>query len=195
MDTDLPYSTPETSAPSTLHYAMDNKGRGKAIIINNKTFGRVTGKGPRRESDVDAASLYTIFKSRGFDVKLCNDKTVAQMETLFKECKHSMQNVCLPWWRHHMETFSALLAICAEISPVTAQRPVTRSFDVFFNLRLKKPLSRTPMQKQDKNDEIYPSVLGLVDPHPRWRQLSTVAQIIDNLTVYSTVCLEQWSSV
>ena len=41
----------------------------------------------------------------------------------------------IPWWRHQMETFSALLAICAGNSPVTgefpAQRPVTRSFDVF----------------------------------------------------------------
>ena len=41
--------------------------------------------------------------------------------------------------RHQMETFSALLAICAGNSPVTgefpAQRPVTRSFDVFFDLR------------------------------------------------------------
>ena len=41
-----------------------------------------------------------------------------------------------------METFSALLAICAGNSPVTgeflAQRPVTRSFDVFFDLRLNK---------------------------------------------------------
>ena len=40
------------------------------------------------------------------------------------------------WWRHQMETFSALLAICAGNSPVTgefpAQRPVTQSFDVFF---------------------------------------------------------------
>ena len=40
-----------------------------------------------------------------------------------------------------METFSALLAICEENSPVpgefTAQRPVTRSFGVFFDLRLK----------------------------------------------------------
>ena len=40
------------------------------------------------------------------------------------------------WWRHQMETFSALLAICAGNSPVTgefpAQRPVTRSFDVLF---------------------------------------------------------------
>ena len=39
-----------------------------------------------------------------------------------------------------METFSALLAICVGNSPVTgefpAQRPVTRSFDVFFDLRL-----------------------------------------------------------
>ena len=39
-------------------------------------------------------------------------------------------------WRHQMETFSVLLAICAGNSPVPAQRPVTRSFDVFFDLRL-----------------------------------------------------------
>ena len=42
----------------------------------------------------------------------------------------------MPWWRHQMETFSALLAICAGNSPVpdefTAQRPVTRSFDFFI---------------------------------------------------------------
>ena len=39
-----------------------------------------------------------------------------------------------------METFSALLALCAGNSPVTGefppQRPVTRSFDIFFDLRL-----------------------------------------------------------
>ena len=39
-----------------------------------------------------------------------------------------------------METFSALLAICAGNSPVSgefpAQRPMTRSFDVSFDLRL-----------------------------------------------------------
>ena len=37
-----------------------------------------------------------------------------------------------PWWRHQMETFSALLAICAGNSPVPgefpAQRPATRIF-------------------------------------------------------------------
>ena len=45
-----------------------------------------------------------------------------------------------------METFSALLAIFAGNSPVTAEfpahRPVTRSFDVFFDLRLNKRLSK-----------------------------------------------------
>ena len=42
------------------------------------------------------------------------------------------------WWRHEMETFSALLALCAGNSPVTgefpSQRPVTQS----LNKRLSK---------------------------------------------------------
>ena len=45
-----------------------------------------------------------------------------------------------------MESFSALLAFCAGNSPVTgefpAQRPVTRSFDVFFDLHLNQKLSK-----------------------------------------------------
>ena len=52
----------------------------------------------------------------------------------------------ITWWRHQMETFSALLAICAGSSPVPGefptQRPVTRSFGVFFDLRLNKWLSK-----------------------------------------------------
>ena len=64
-----------------------------------------------------------------------------------------------PWWRHQMETFPALLAICAGNSPVTgefpAQRPVARSFDIFFDLRLNKRLS-----KQSWFDALS---------HPLWR--------------------------
>ena len=45
-----------------------------------------------------------------------------------------------------MDTFSALLAICAGNSPVPsglpAQRPVTRIFDIFFDLRLNIRLSK-----------------------------------------------------
>ena len=47
-----------------------------------------------------------------------------------------------------METFSALMAFCAGNSPVTGefppQRPVTRSFGVFFDLRMNKQLSKQP---------------------------------------------------
>ena len=50
------------------------------------------------------------------------------------------------WWRHQMEIFSALLAIRAGNSPVTGefptQRPGTRSFDVYFDLRTKERLSK-----------------------------------------------------
>ena len=52
------------------------------------------------------------------------------------------------WWHHEMETFFALLAISAGNSPVTgefpAQRPMTRSFNVFFGLRLNIRLSEQP---------------------------------------------------
>ena len=45
-----------------------------------------------------------------------------------------------------METFSTLLALCAGNFPVTgefpAQMQVTRNFDILFDLRLKKRLSK-----------------------------------------------------
>ena len=54
----------------------------------------------------------------------------------------------LTWWRRQMETFSALLTRCAGNSPVPGEFPtqglVTRSFDVFFDLRLNKRLSKQP---------------------------------------------------
>ena len=50
------------------------------------------------------------------------------------------------WWRHKMEIFSALLAIYAGNSPVPGefptQRPVTRSFGVYFDLSPNKRLSK-----------------------------------------------------
>ena len=54
--------------------------------------------------------------------------------------------VSRPWWRHQMEIFSALLTICAGNSPIPCefptQRPVTRSFDVYFDLHPNKRLSK-----------------------------------------------------
>ena len=52
----------------------------------------------------------------------------------------------ISWWRHQMETYSALLALCVGNSPVTcefpSQRPVMRSFEGFFYLRVNKRLSK-----------------------------------------------------
>ena len=58
----------------------------------------------------------------------------------------SLNNAITSWWRHQMKTFSALLALCEGNPPVTdgfpSQRPVKRSFDIFFdvcpNKRLRK---------------------------------------------------------
>ena len=59
---------------------------------------------------------------------------------------HHGSDLIITWWRHQMEEFSALLAICAGNSPVPgeflAQRPVMWSFDVFFDLRLDERLSK-----------------------------------------------------
>ena len=50
--------------------------------------------------------------------------------------------IIMTWWRHQMEKFSALLAICAGTGEFPQQRPVTRSFDVLFHLRLNQRLTK-----------------------------------------------------
>ena len=55
------------------------------------------------------------------------------------------------WRRHQMETFSALLALCAGNSPVTgefpSQRPVTQSFEIFFDVRLNKRMIKKSIRR------------------------------------------------
>ena len=67
-----------------------------------------------------------------------------QNETLFKS--KLRWETHYSWWRHQMETFFVPLALCVGNSPVNgefpSQRPVTRSFDVFFDLRPNKQLSK-----------------------------------------------------
>ena len=74
-------------------------------------------------------------------------------EGMIKNSKRKKWNkspaVCIiiwSWWRHQMVIFSALLAIGAGNSSVpgefSAQRPVTRTFDVSFDLRLNKRLRK-----------------------------------------------------
>ena len=62
-----------------------------------------------------------------------------------------------------MEKFSALLVLCAGNSPVTgdfaAQRPVTRSFDVFFDLWLNKRLSNNREAGDLRRQQAYYDVI------------------------------------
>ena len=86
--------------------------------------------------------------------------------------------------RHQMETFSALLAICAGNSPVPgefpAQRPVTRSFDVFFDLRLNKRLSK---QSWDWWFETL--------SRPLWRHCNDIAYVLHKYCTWQKSCM--WS--
>ena len=45
---------------------------------------------------------------------------------------HWLWRMCMAWWRHQSETFTALLAICAGNSPITGEFPAQRP--VMFSL-------------------------------------------------------------
>ena len=85
------------------------------------------------------------------------------------------QKVFILWWRHQMETFSASLALCAGYTLVTgefpSQRPVTGSFDIFFDLRLNKQLSKQSWGWWFET----PS-------SPLWRQCNVIMDMMRNTT-------------
>ena len=87
------------------------------------------------------------YKSRSFEISW--HLTVRRLIELWNSLGRVWSD--RPWWRHQMETFSALLALCAGNSTVTgefpSQRPVTRSFDVFFDLPMNKRLSKQPRRR------------------------------------------------
>ena len=84
----------------------------------------------------------------------CSKLTLSVLEITFCLFVKDMQQIArnhpcfhnIIWWRHQMETFSILLALCAGNAPVTgefpSQRPVMWSFDVFFDLCLNKQFSK-----------------------------------------------------
>ena len=75
---------------------------------------------------------------------LCLNVVVNGVQQSHYTMMNSHQNAS--WWRHQMETFSVLLVLCVGNSPVPgefpAQRPMMWSFDVFFDLRPNKWLSK-----------------------------------------------------
>ena len=93
-------------------------------------------KTPVRLTPNHLEMLGCVLSTVASDAVVLNTLRPRQMAAIFK----------CTWWRHQMKTFSALLAFCAENSPFpgefSTQRPVTRSFDVFFDLHLNKQLSK-----------------------------------------------------
>ena len=90
--------------------------------------------------------LYMSYEQRAnFPFQYWFVKTLNVASLVDSATRASDENACA-WWRHQMETFSALLAICVGNSPVPGefptQRPVARSFDVFFHMRLNKRFSK-----------------------------------------------------
>ena len=90
-----------------------------------------------------------------------------------------------------METFSMLLALCAGNSLLTsefpARRPVTRSFDVFFDLHLNKRLSKqswgwwfeTPLHPLWRHCNGYPQRRTFYDTQCPQEQMSDFSQVCD----------------
>ena len=78
-----------------------------------------------QKSDLDISSERSLSKSRLLICILCGMSSTTEV---------------MNGGQHQMEIFSTLLAICSRNSPVTGefptQRPVTWSFDVFFDLCL-----------------------------------------------------------
>ena len=101
--------------------------------VNSRHKGPVT----RKMFPLDDVIMWTAYNSLRIWTDTKNNRD---------QCYPVPQVPSFPRGRHQMETFSALLAVCAGNSPVTgefpAQRPVTRSLDVCFDLRPNKRLSK-----------------------------------------------------
>lgn len=66
-------------------YKMDYKNRGKALIINNRTFDRRLNLGERTGTDVDAVALHQRFSEMGFEADVVDNLTAKDMvQVLYK---------------------------------------------------------------------------------------------------------------
>ena len=73
--------------------------------------------------------IITLFHIKGMSVYI---------KLYFENLVHDEQMIVIPWWHHEMEIFSMLLALCEGNTLLTSgfssERPVTQSFDVYFDL-------------------------------------------------------------
>ena len=118
--------------PTSLNFILKESIDNQSPLIQEIVWRR-TGDKPSPEPEMSQSTLAK------YALHIISDLNKGYLEPS-QSIKHKT------WWRHQMETFSALLALCAGNSTVTgefpSQRPVTRSCDVFFDLHLNKRLSK-----------------------------------------------------
>ena len=88
----------------------------------------------------------TRIRQVGINDKTCNGSVSSYPLDKMRRLTKMIRGDFATWWRHQMKTFTASLVLCVGNSPVTcefpSQRPITRSFDVFFDLHLNKRLCK-----------------------------------------------------
>ena len=121
------------SIPGYAWTSSDNR-RGE-ICEGDQKFGVRSEAAPRRLPAEEVTDASINVHLTGKLLGACFQNVILVYNVVHCKCNIF---VCNSWWRHQMETFSMLLAICAGNSPLSgefpAQRPVTWSFDVFFDL-------------------------------------------------------------
>ena len=128
-----------------IAYCMTNQGRGFAADINYFSQKRIISR--------EVIKTWSHSGGRKIAIRPKKINSFASRTRCWRS----------PWWRHQMETFSASLAFCEGNSPVIrefpSQRPVTRSFDDFFDMRLNKLLSKQSRHRWDETPLIMTSLL------------------------------------
>ena len=145
------HDLPETSPQVSLLSGLGSQWKHTKIFQLEQTSGKKDIKFTLKRALFDERNTIFIYVMRNVIMACCYSHNGVRLVvnalrswrlasmTLFKAR-------LITWWRHQMETSSALLAISAGNSPVSgefpAQRPVTRRFDVFFDLRLNERLRK-----------------------------------------------------
>ena len=143
------------SKPMLYYYQLDPKGTSfveSLIKIHSFSFTKMHSKASSAKwrpfcPEGDGLHHFCAHLPRGRHFRPQVTHCVTLEMQVWKKPK-TIMFINFTWWRHQMEIFSVLLAICAGNSPVPdefpTQRPVTRGFDVFFDLHLNKRLSKQP---------------------------------------------------
>ncbi|RXN25502.1 caspase-3-like protein [Labeo rohita] len=95
-----PMQVDAKSQAHTFRYSLNYPSIGHCIIINNKNFDRRTGMNQRNGTDVDAGNVMNVFRKLGYNVKVYNDQTVAQIKQVLTAAarddhSHSASLVCV----------------------------------------------------------------------------------------------------